>query len=69
MEYKGTRFRAGGVVAMPDGEYFVESYDGLNDNGWETYTIVSHNVKVISGRPVNRFKAAVIPTLTITGCK
>ena len=63
-------FNPGTVVAMPDGEYSVESFDGLDDKDRQVYTLISESVKNVSGHPVNRFKATIVPTLKIAGvCK
>jgi len=61
-------FRAGGTVRMATGQYLVESFDGHDQDGREVYTVVSAEVRIIGRHPVNRFKAVVIPTLTVTGC-
>ena len=60
-------FRAGGVVRLPISEVQIESFDGHDSGGREIYTVISAEVKNVSGYLCNRFKAAVVPTLTIIG--
>ncbi len=65
---KSPLFQVGAVLKLDGGESRVDSYDGTDEQGREVYTVTTTEVRVISGHPVNRFKAVVIPTLTITGC-
>lgn len=65
-----SRFAVGAIVKMPDapgGEIQIHSFDGLDKNGQEVYTVVSASVRPSPNFPTNHWKATVVPTLTITG--
>lgn len=59
-------FQVGSVVRIGSDEVKIDKYLGIV-HGLPTYRVVSVNVRMLSGRPVNTWIARIVPTLTITG--
>jgi hypothetical protein len=61
-------FKAGEVVASILTEVLIESFDGLDLDGRETYTVILPEVhRTKDDRLYNRSKAVIVPRLVLSG--